>query len=1144
MKKHILFLFICLALAFAHGIVNAQAPDTIWTRRYNDPANAVDRGYGFAVGGTGYLYVTGHSNNGSNDDYFTIKYNATTGDTTWTRRYNGPDNGIDNAFGCAVDNSGNLFVTGISYNGSNFDYLTIKYNATTGDTIWTSRYNGPANSVDFAFGCAVDTAGNIYVTGSSKNGLNDDYLTIKYNSTNGDTVWTRRYNGPANNNDRTWRCVVDVSGNLYVTGYSNNGSNNDYLTIKYNSTTGDTIWTRRYNSPANAADNGNGCAIDASGNLYVTGYTNNGSNEDYLTIKYNSNTGDTIWTRRYNGSANSLDNAFGCAVDTSGNLYVTGYSSNGSNYDYLTIKYNSTTGDTIWTRRDNGSANNYDYAFDCSVDGSGYLYVTGYSNNGSNDDYLTIKFNKYSLSILSPNGGETWPGGLLQSIRWKEIGVGFSYYNLLLSKNGGDTYIDTIASNISAADTMYNWQLPLLDLTTCRVKVQIIDSLNNIVSEDASNADFSIRSYPTVVLPNGGETWSGDSLHMIKWSVVGANFDRYRLLLSINGGVTYNDTISDTIDPAELVYNWQLPMLNCTTCRIKIQILDSLNAVISEDASNSNFTIRLYSLLISPNGGQIWQTNENKNIQWRITGLKGPSIDHYRILYSTDNGVAYSDTLIATVNSLDSVYTWQIPNITSYYCKTKVQCVDISGNVLDEDDSDTAFEMWLKYCLVEGQYPIAGYNSQRIRRVPCQAADANTITWYFPTDSAIVAEPIVGPNGMIYMISDNDSLYSLTAGGARNWARYIARGTKSGLAFAFDSTIYFGNGNGQVLAYRNDNTFKWSYDAGGSIASSPVIEPNGVVYFGSTDDTVYAVDKTGATKWKYATGGDVVSSPAFASSDTVFYIGCDDGKLYALDTAGVKVWSFSQPSPIKTSTAVLGDSVIYFGTASGKLYAIYTDGLAKWQYQVNDSITSSPAIGKDGTVYFGCHNDTLYAIDGEGNFKWGYKTGDKIVSSPVVDSAGHIYFGSNDGYVYALNSNGSLLWKRLTGGSVRSSPAVSSAGSVYIGSDDGRLYCFGTVTGIESQPAETKIVKAFGLYDLYPNPTKGSVNISYNIPSASDVVLTVYNVAGQLVDKLALPGQKAGEHAVKWKPNISKGVYFYMLVAGKHQAVRKIVHIK
>lgn len=80
----------------------------------------------------------------------------------------------------AVDGSGNVVVTGYSFNGTNTDYYTAKYAAKDGTLLWEKRYNGPANSYDSAFSIAVGPNGMVAVTGNSVGDFNSDYATVVY----------------------------------------------------------------------------------------------------------------------------------------------------------------------------------------------------------------------------------------------------------------------------------------------------------------------------------------------------------------------------------------------------------------------------------------------------------------------------------------------------------------------------------------------------------------------------------------------------------------------------------------------------------------------------------------------------------------------------------------------------------------------------------------------------------------------------------------------------------------------------------------------------------------------------------------------------------------------------------------------------
>ncbi len=380
-----------------HGL----APQEKWAARYNGPGNSEDRAQAIAIDKSGNVLVTGFSQgSGTEYDYATIKY-STSGKLLWAKRYDGPGKNADIAQAVAIDGLGNVFVSGYSWgSGTEYDYATIKYSA-GGKQLWAKRYNGPGNARDWALAMAVDGSGNVYVTGRSEgSGTGIDYATIKYD-TNGKQLWVKRYNGRGNGEDWAWAMAVDGSGNVYVTGDSEgSGSDLDYVTIKYN-TNGKQLWAKRYNGPGNAKDWPWAMAVDGSGSVYVTGQSGgSGTDYDYATIKYNTN-GKQLWVKRYNGPGNDEDAADAVAVDGSGNVYVTGFSlGSGTENDYATIKYD-TNGKQLWTQRYDGPAKGEDWASDMAVDGSGNVYVTGTCEGSSTHaDFATIKYNT--------NGKQLW----------------------------------------------------------------------------------------------------------------------------------------------------------------------------------------------------------------------------------------------------------------------------------------------------------------------------------------------------------------------------------------------------------------------------------------------------------------------------------------------------------------------------------------------------------------------------------------------------------------------------------------------------------------------------------------------------------------------------------------------------------------
>jgi hypothetical protein len=183
-----------------------------------------------------------------------------------------------------------VFVTGFTDAVTRYtDYTTVSYAASTGTKIWSKSYNGPTDHIDRAYGIAVSSSA-VYVTGHSHGGSMTDhgYATVGYRSSNGTNLWTKRYNGPGNEQDHAAAIEVSSDGSaVFVTGYSYSSTTlNDYATVSYDGASGTTRWTKRYEG-ANQ-DDASDLAVSPDGTrVIVTGTSvRPATSSDYATIAH------------------------------------------------------------------------------------------------------------------------------------------------------------------------------------------------------------------------------------------------------------------------------------------------------------------------------------------------------------------------------------------------------------------------------------------------------------------------------------------------------------------------------------------------------------------------------------------------------------------------------------------------------------------------------------------------------------------------------------------------------------------------------------------------------------------------------------------------------------------------------------------
>jgi hypothetical protein len=319
-----------------------------------------------AVDAAGDVYLSGSSWNGSNDDAVLVKLSPA-GVRLWTAVYDGGDEDV--AFAVGLDAAGNAYITGHSIVLTTFydlqpRLLVAKFD-TAGALQWSRLLNdGGVWSTGFSLG--VDAAGNSFVAGESYSGDFISAVALSFGPT-GTLRWSQYpFFGFDAEESSASDVTLDASGNVFVTGYVYKPGFPDYTDsfVISRTSAGAGRWARSYDS--GGSDQGLAVATDPAGNVYVTGTTG--------TVKYSS-AGAFQWAAPFAGTGHAV-------VADSSAAYVTGVSATD---DFRTVRYDAATGAVQWNKTvDSGGS---DKAYALALAG-GRLWVAGPSNG----DALTIAY--------------------------------------------------------------------------------------------------------------------------------------------------------------------------------------------------------------------------------------------------------------------------------------------------------------------------------------------------------------------------------------------------------------------------------------------------------------------------------------------------------------------------------------------------------------------------------------------------------------------------------------------------------------------------------------------------------------------------------------------------------------------------------
>lgn len=420
-----------------------------WSRRYNGPANKIDLLTTMIVDDQGNIYIAGRSDGiNTNQDFCIIKYSSS-GNKDLVLRFDGEISSWDEIYNIAVDESGNIYATGISH----YSAMIIKYNS-SGTLLWNiEKNNGTGKCI------RVNQSGDLLVGINKTTGDGSEILIDKI-SPAGTEIWSSTIRQDSIYGDELIDMQIDRFGNIYLTGQTHNQDwedefiFSDIITVKLNSD-GSEMWRKTYSATSQSDDIPLKLCLDSRGNIIIGARTNTNPS-GFIVLKYSEN-GDTVWTRIYNGQY-CEDIATDITVDSDDNIIITGYSFTADeDFNILTVKYDS-SGNELWAVQYNGPGNTRDFAFSLTSDSLNNVYITGGSRHGSSgiDTCITVKYDQ--------DGNEIWSVSYSDSLGLSSCG---KYISL---DNCGDIII---AANSIGNDSGWDF----LTIKYCQNKLDIFNNI-------------------------------------------------------------------------------------------------------------------------------------------------------------------------------------------------------------------------------------------------------------------------------------------------------------------------------------------------------------------------------------------------------------------------------------------------------------------------------------------------------------------------------------------------------------------------------------------------------------------------------------------------------------------------------------------
>lgn len=280
-----------------------------------------------------------------------LKLDGVSGTVIWQQDFNrstyagGRAGAYDSAGGLVLDQLGNVYISTTSFRSTiGYTGVVAKYDAGTGAPIWDKDLGTMESS---GGPMVTDAQGDVFITSSYRDTSNyPNWETKKLSRVTGAELWRTTFDGTAHYYDYPLDIAIDASGNVVVTGDTNQPPNGTSLseisakTIKYDGTDGHVIWETGYANFRYTSQ----LKIDAAGDVIVVGTTSNTNFGNVAKIlKHAGATGNTLWESPNGPNSNDTAGINSVAIDANGQLVTAGWLS-GQGYSLVVRRFNASTG--------------------------------------------------------------------------------------------------------------------------------------------------------------------------------------------------------------------------------------------------------------------------------------------------------------------------------------------------------------------------------------------------------------------------------------------------------------------------------------------------------------------------------------------------------------------------------------------------------------------------------------------------------------------------------------------------------------------------------------------------------------------------------------------------------------------------------